>query len=167
METAITALIIIAVLMLSVFALAERSLSAQATIAESTRQLQERAGERARTHLIPLGARTINSGNSVEVTLKNTGETKLADFNQWDVFLQYTDVTSGYHVEWYSPSKWTSQIYLSTTPLVIEVFEPGILNPGEEMVMTINVSPGVRVGTANLAAVVAPNGIRASAVFTN
>jgi len=167
METAITALIIIAVLMLSVLALAERSLTAQATIAESTRQLQERTGERARTNLMPLGARTVNSGNSVEVTLRNMGGTKLADFNQWDVFLQYTDVAASYHVEWYSSGKWTEQIYLTTTPLAAEVFEPGILNPGEEMVMTINVLPGVRAGTTNLATIVTPNGIRASAVFTN
>ena len=166
METAITALIIIAVLMLSVLALAERSLTAQATIAESTRQLQERTGERARTNLMPLGARTVNSGNSVEVILRNMGGTKLADFNQWDVFLQYTDVAASYHVEWYSSGKWTEQIYLTTTPLAAEVFEPGILNPGEEMVMTINVSPGVRAGTTNLATIVTPNGIRASAVFT-
>jgi archaellum component FlaF (FlaF/FlaG flagellin family) len=167
METAITALIIIAVLMLSIFALAERSLNAQATIAESTRQLQERAGERARTNLMPIGAKTTDSGNHVEVTLRNTGGTKLADFNQWDVILQYTDVANGYHVEWYSSDKWTEQIYLTTLPLAAEVFEPGILNPGEEMVMTINVSPGVRAGTANLATLVTPNGIRASAVFTN
>lgn len=166
METAITALIIIAVLMLSVFSLSERSLSAQATIAESSRQMQERVGERARTSLVTIGARTINSGNNVEVTLRNAGQTKLADFDRWDVLLQYTDAASGYHVDWYATNKWTRQIYLSTTPLAPEVFEPDILNPGEEVVVTVNVAPAVGAGTANLATIVTSNGIRASAVFT-
>jgi flagellar protein FlaF len=167
METAITALIVISVLMFSIFALSERSLSSQAALAESSRQMQERVGERARTSLATVEARTINSGNNVQVTLKNTGQTKLADFDQWDVFLQYTDAASGYHVDWYASNKWTQQIYLSTLPLTPEIFEPGILDPGEEMAVTVNVAPAVGTGTTNLATIVTFNGIRASAVFTN
>jgi len=169
METAITALIIISILMLSVLALSERSLSAQATISEASGAMQERMGERARTDLAAMGAATTPGGDYVSVTLKNAGSTKLADFNRWDVILQYTDGAGGYHVTWYPySSKWTKTIYMDADMGVAEVVEPDILNPGEEMVVLVDVSPYlVGTGTTNLATLSVPNGIRASSVFTH
>jgi len=167
METVITGLIIIGVLVLSVLGLAESSLSAQAQIAEATRTMQERAQERARTDLAPVNATTTVLGDYVEITLRNTGDTKLADFEQWDVILRYTDSLGGYHVEWYGyPTQWTSQIYQTTSPVTPEVIDPGILNPGEEIVVQVHVSPGVGTGTTNLASVSTLNGVTASTVFT-
>jgi hypothetical protein len=169
METAITALIIISVLTLSVLALSERSLSAQATISTASAAMQERVGERARTGLAPIEAVVLPAGDYVQVTVRNVGSTKLADFGQWDVILQYTDGTGGYHATWYPyPSKWATTIYMNAGTGVPEVFEPGILNPEEEMVVLVDVLPYVvGTGTMNLATVVTPNGIRASTVFTH
>ncbi|HLF26152.1 MAG TPA: hypothetical protein VJG32_07440 [Anaerolineae bacterium] len=167
METAITALLVIGILILSILGLSERSIAAQATISEASRLLQERAGDRARTDLTPLGVTTTPLGDYVEVRLKNTGDTKLADFDQWDVIMQYTDGLGGYHVQWYGyPIDWTQQIYLAASPPTAEVFEPGIFNPGEELVLRVRVSPGVGSNTTNLATVGSPNGITATAVFT-
>lgn len=169
METAITALIVISVLLLSIMALSERSLSAQATISASSGAMQERIGERARTSLVPVGATTAPGGDYVEVTLRNTGSTKLADFERWDVILQYTDGAGGYHVTWYPyPVKWTRSIYSNAGAGVSEVMEPDILNPEEEMVVSVNVSPYmVGMGTTNWATIAAPNGISATTVFTH
>jgi hypothetical protein len=168
METAITALIVISVLMLSVLALSERSLSAQATISEAAGAMQERLGERARTDLAPMSATTTPGGDYVAVTLRNAGSTRLADFNQWDVILQYTDGAGGYHVTWYPySSKWTKTIYMDASAGIVEVVEPGILNLGEEIVVLVGVSPYVvGTGTTNLATISAPNGVCASSVFT-
>jgi hypothetical protein len=47
------------------------------------------------------------------------------------------------------------------------VIEPGIFDPGEEIVITVKVSPSVGAGTTNLAVIATPNGITASTVFTN
>jgi hypothetical protein len=47
------------------------------------------------------------------------------------------------------------------------VIEPGIFNPGEEMAITIKVSPKVGADSTNLAVIATPNGIIATRVFTN
>ncbi|MBI5302723.1 MAG: hypothetical protein HY868_11340 [Chloroflexi bacterium] len=169
METAITGLIIIGLLILVVVGVTTTALTTQASLAESSRVMQERAGERVRTNVSPLNATTSAGGDYVYVTFKNIGTTKLTDFNRWDVILQYTGSGTG-QVRWYpygaGANHWTEQIYQIASPPTAETFEPGVLNPGEELVVTVNVSPVVDASTINLATVSTPNGISASMVFT-
>ncbi len=170
METAITGLIIIGLLILVVVGLTLSAITTQATIADASRAMQERAGERARTNLSPLSATTSGGGNAVYFTVKNIGTTKLTDFDKWDVILQYSDGASNY-VSWYpygsGANQWNTQIYQVASPPVAETFDLGIFNPGEEMVITVTVSPSVGGSTINLATVATPNGISASMVFTH
>lgn len=167
MDTVITALIVIAVLLFAVMTLSERSLSAQDTIMESWREVEERMGERARTDLSIITTETKPGGGTVEITIRNEGSTKLADFEWWDVILQYYEA-GGYRVEWYPFGEWSVEgIYLDASETIVETFDPNILNPGEEMVIWVSVSPAVVVATTNQATVVTPNGISASSVFTH
>ena len=162
METAITALIVIGVFVLSILGLSERSMSTQAAITDASRVMQQRLEERIRTDLTAVGATTSQFGDYVSVTVKNTGATKLADFSKWDVILQYTGV-GGAHVDWYAHGGGVGQWMHS----VAESFEPDILNPGEEMVIQVRVAFTVDPGTTNLATVATPSGITATAVFTH
>jgi hypothetical protein len=57
-------------------------------------------------------------------------------------------------------------LYLDASEGTEEVFDPDILNPGEEVVIQIWVSPPVGSPTTNLATVATPNGISASTAFT-
>jgi hypothetical protein len=172
METTITGLIVITVLLLAILTLSYSFLSSQDAILESWREMEQRLGERARTNLSPLGATTDPLlGNTVEVTLRNEGSTKLADFDQWDVILQYIDSGFGDHTKWYpfgaGSNTWGVEgLYLDASEGTEEVFDPDILNPGEEMVIQIWVSPPVGSPTTNLATVATPNGISASTAFT-
>jgi len=171
METIITGLIITSLLLLVALTLAEVFLSSQDAILESWREMEERLEERARTDLSAVGAQTISIGEVVEVTLRNDGDTKLADFEQWDVILQYYDSGGSYHTEWYPFGSGTNEWYVCDifleAPTVDEVFDTGILNPGEEAVIWVLVSPSVGTGTTNLATIATPNGITASTVFTH
>jgi hypothetical protein len=98
-------------------------------------------------------------GNTVWVTVTNDGDIKLTDMQQWDVILQYTGTDDGLYTKWYTySSEWSETIS--------DVFEPDILNPGEQMAIQIAVSPSVKTSTSNLALIVTPNGISATAVFT-
>ena len=75
-----------------------------------------------------------------------------------------------YNVAWLpytagSPNdlQWTvSGIYMDADTLTPEVFEPGILNPDEEMVIQAKISPSVAMTTTNLITIDTPNGISAS-----
>lgn len=169
-----SALIIIALLILAIVGLAQVSISSQASIAQSAGLMQERTGDRARTIIASLSAQTSaldETTDAVQVTLKNSGSTKLSDWAQWDVILQYTSGSNNPTVKWYpagdGTNQWDATIYSNASTLNPEVIEPGIFNPGEEMVITVKVSPPVGAGTTNLAVIATPNGITASTVFTN
>jgi len=169
METVIPAIIVITLLLLATFVISEQSLTAQEAVSESWQEMQERVEERTRTALSPVEAETREAGAKVEITLQNDGDTKLADFDQWDVILQYNNG----NVQWYpfstqeASGKWTVVgIYLDASEVSGEVYDPGILNPGEEILLRVLVSPSVGSPTTNLATIATPNGITASTVFT-
>jgi hypothetical protein len=165
MENAITGLIIIGVLVLAILGLTQSSLATQAAMAEATRLMQTRLTEQARTNLTALSASTSGIGNTVYITVKNTGTTKLADFEHWDVIVQYADTLGTLHLEWSPYGEWTQQIYASA-PLTLEQIEPNILDPGEEMVISAPVAFTVGPDTTDQATVATPNGIVVTAVFT-
>lgn len=168
MENVITALIIVGILILIVFSAAFYMLNAQAALSQSSRMMQERLSDRARTGLTTVSTATNVTGDYVQIILQNTGTTKQANLKNWDVILQYTDVNGAPQIHWYAyATQWNAQIYQTISPSQLEVIEPGILNPGEYLVIQVNASPVVGTGTTNLATVTTPNGITVQALFTH
>jgi archaellum component FlaF (FlaF/FlaG flagellin family) len=183
METVLTALVIIAIIVFAVLTLTEAFLSAQDTVRASWQELERRWGEQARTDLSPVGTQIKSDGAVVELTLRNDGDTKLADFDQWDVIVQYYEVEIEdddppvyqyhYHIYWlpYVESEPVTNewkvvgIYLDAAGAVPETYEPGILNPGEEILLRLRVSPPVGPDTANLVALSTSNGVGATTIF--
>lgn len=174
METVLTAFIVLTIVLFAVLTLFQGALTAQDTIQASWQEMEARLGERARTDLTPISAETKSSGSVVEVTVRNDGDTKLADFDQWDVVVHYYTASSNYHITWLpyvdaepSQGEWTvAGIYLDAAAAVSEMYEPDILNPGEEALVRIRVSPPVGPNTTNLAAFATANGVTASTFFT-
>lgn len=175
METVIPALIVITLLLLAGFMISEQALSAQESVAMSWLEMQERVEERARTDISPVGTETSYDGSTVEVTLRNDGATKLADFEQWDVIVQYDSTGNGDYdvVEWLSYPE-GAEVGEKEEPLddewrVYEIlpdsFDPDILNPEEEMVIKLRVSPPITL--TGRAIIATPNGVTASTVFTH
>ena len=172
METAIAALIIITLTLFGVLTLAHGYLSVQYQNLQAWRAMEERIGERARTNLLPLSAVALDGGSVVEVTVKNVGSARLTDFAQWDLIVEY-EAVAAHIVQWYpyvataepGPNQWTVKgIYLDATQAIPEACEPGILNPGEELVAEVRISPPIADGTTGFANISTPNGIQASAV---
>jgi archaellum component FlaF (FlaF/FlaG flagellin family) len=125
-----------------------------------------------KTNLSSMGAISVSS-SVVDVTLKNSGQTKLADYDKWDVIVQYTDVNGIKQVRWipYSSSgpgnnQWTAKgIYLDAGSLTPEVYDIGILNPGEEIVLETKLDPALHEGSANVISVNTPNGVSVTTIF--
>lgn len=171
METVIPALIVITLLLLAAFMISEQALSAQESVATSWLEMQERVEERARTDISPVGTATSYDGSTVEVTLRNDGDTKLADFEQWDVIVQYDSTGNGDYdvVEWLS---YPEGAEVGSEPLddewrvseiLLDAFDPDILNPEEEMVIKLRVSPPIT--PTGRAIITTPNGVTASTIF--
>jgi hypothetical protein len=115
---------------------------------------------------VSLGA----SPSPVEIILENIGQTKMADFAKWDVIVQYTDNAASYHAEWlpYAEGaeanewevgwiRWNGQS---------EMFEPDVLNPGEQMMIRAWLDPPVGAGTTNMVVISTPSGITVSTYFS-
>jgi hypothetical protein len=170
METAIVSLICIA---LVVFGSMTMSQGFMTSVDASTARLEE-VGQRnetiMRTDLSPVSA-SMPATNTLEVTLENTGQTKLADFDKWDVIVQYYDSSGNYTTTWLPHAEGTLGdnewevvwIRLNGAP---EVFEPGVLNPREQIKIRAQLSPAAGAGTTNMVVVSTPNGIPASTYFS-
>lgn len=172
MESAIVSLICIALIVLGGMTLSQGFLSTMDSSSVGLEEMSERAEEIMRTELTPLKAE-LPSADKVEVTLRNSGQTKLSTFASWDNIVQYHDSGGTYHVEWLpyiegtpGNNTWTDKgIYLDAELGTPEAFEPGILNPGEELIIEAKLDPPVGTATTNLVVIVTHNGIPASISF--
>ncbi len=135
--------------------------------------MQQRSEQRMQTQMEPVTAETVSNGAVVELALANTGQTMLADFDQWDVIVQYESV-QGYVVDWLpyvegepGLDEWTVVgVYLDAASATAEIYDPGIVNNGEEVLLRLRLSSPVKVGSTNLARVVTPNGVGITTAFT-
>jgi len=120
--------------------------------------------DRSHTRITAISSNTSGDGSRVEIVFRNDGNTSMANFECWDVIVRYGE--GG--VQWlpYSPeaSGWTvSNILFGAGP---EVFDPNILNPGEEMTVLLLLSPAVSDNYTNLATIATPNGVTTSISFS-
>lgn len=170
METAITALIIIGVMLLAILGISDRALSAQAALTDASLALQEREGERVRTSLTATDVAVDPAGGILQVTVKNSGATRLADFARWDLIVEYADGATT-RVAWLpygtEANQWSAEIYQDAGASAPEVFDPNLLNPGEDLVVTATLSPPIAAGSTNRFTLVTPNGVTAAAAFTH
>ena len=172
METAIISLFSMVIILMSTLTMTQGTLSSVNTTADSLLRAEERVGEIRRTDLALVSVSVQGSGTLVDITLGNQGEVALHDFRWWDVIVKYRGSDDNYYIKWLpytsgapGDNQWTKTgIYLTATSDP-EVFEPGIFNPEEEMVLQIKLNPAVKVGSTNLIEVVTPNGVVIPVVF--
>ncbi len=173
METAIFSLICIALLLFGGMTLSQNFLIAVDKTSSGLEQMSETASDLMRTELSPLTA-TMPSSVDLDVTLKNEGQTKLAKFDQWDVIVQYTAVGDNYTVVYLTyqsgslnDNEWNVEgIYIDAGSAVPEVFERGILNPAEEIIIQAQLNPPVKSGSTNQVVVSTHNGVPAVIAFS-
>ncbi len=172
METAIVSLICIALVVFGGMTMSQGFISSVDTTSTVLEEMGDRGGEIMRTELATLSASCpAPLRDTLTVRLKNDGQTKLADFNKWDVIVQYYDSGGSYYTKWLpytegtpGSNEWTvTGIYLDADP---EAFEPNILNPGEEIRIEVKLDPGAGNSTTNLVVISTPNGIPASISFS-
>jgi len=172
METLFTTIVAIALIVMAVLTLSQSAISSVDSVGVSWREMESVAEERARTELSLIGTATESSGAIAKVTLENSGSAKLDSFDRWDVVIQYYDSGGNYHMRWLpytsnpdpGANQWTVQgIYMNAISDP-ELFEPDILNPGEEIVLKARISPSVVV-TQTMMVLVTPNGVSTTAIF--
>ena len=170
METAIVSLICIALIVFGGMTMSQGFMTSVDASTTGLEEIGQRDETIMRTEVTPI---TTNQPalDILEVTLENTGQTKLADYEKWDVIVQYYDGTGAYHIKWldYNPetledNQW--QVVWIRIDGAAEVFEPNVFNPEEQMMIRAQLDPPVGTGTTNLAVFATPSGVTASTYFS-
>ncbi|MCH8206377.1 MAG: hypothetical protein IH956_05175 [Chloroflexi bacterium] len=177
MAHVIVALFAIAMMITGAVTLTDASLSSASDISLAWPRMVERSGDRARTRVQLLSADIGGSGADVDISLRNSGQTALAGFSDWDTIIQYYESANNtdMRVQWLSyttsasPSsgEWTVVgIYQDAGTQDPEVYEPNVFNPGEEMILRLNISPAIPATTDSMVKIGAHNGVTLVAPFS-
>ncbi|MCH7593809.1 MAG: hypothetical protein IIB27_04800 [Chloroflexi bacterium] len=178
MANLLVSLIMVAVILTVVQAFTRSSLGPQDTLAASTRVMRARTGQIARTELASRGVTVQDAGTTINYTIANTGQTPLRALDEWDVLISYHETAGNLglqlqrltYTESATPAngEWTSGgIYLDASLNDAEVFNTGIIDFGEEIVITAKVTPAIGTDTDNLITVSVQNGVTLSTNFSN
>ncbi len=174
MDSVLTAVVIIFIVLFAVLSLSYATFSSQEMMAVSWQAMQARQDTLSRTQLTPVSAQIVSGGTEIQWSIRNSGQTRLADFQRWDAILQYTDngSPSSHHINWLahstsplSPGQWQiSDIRVDAiTP---ETYEPGILNPGEIVTVVMPVLPPIAPGSTIQLTLATDQGVSVNAFAT-
>jgi hypothetical protein len=169
METALISIICIALVIFGGMTMSRGFIT---SVDASTTGLDE-VGQRneiiLRTELSPVST-AMPAADTLEVIMENTGQVRLAEFEKWDFIVHYRDAAGANHVAWLphadvpAANQWgVSWIRLGGAA---EVFEPKVLNPGEQIMLRAVLDPVPGPGTTNMVVVATPNGVTASTYFS-
>jgi hypothetical protein len=173
METAFVSLICIALMVIGGMTMSQGFLHSIDNTSTNIQVISQRDQEILRTNITVLSAEQ-SAADTLEVCLRNDGHTKLASFDRWDLIVFYHDAGGADHAVYLpytlqplSNNQWNlGGIYIDCTGLSPEVFDPGIFNPNEEMIIRCQLSPPVGPHTVNLISVATPNGVTVTRSFT-
>jgi hypothetical protein len=171
METVFVSMICIALIVVGGMTMAGGFLNSLDNTSANIDLVSQRNEQIMRTNLSIVEVNQISSYR-VEVVVENSGQVKLAEFNKWDVIVHHSGDDEKDYVTWLpytsgnpDDNEWSVEgIYTLTG--TEEVFEPNILNPGEEMIMEIRLYPGIYPESENLINITTPNGVTVSKTFT-
>jgi hypothetical protein len=147
-------------------------------VVRSEEEMVERTWQMARTRLSRLATEIEAQGINIRFTLKSRGQTLLTDFSRWDLVVQYWGQAQGgqdsylikrlvYTQGTPGNDEWRVEgIYLNAQAGTPEVFDPGILNPDEEMKVHMKLDPKVAPQSTNRALMVTSYGIAVPVHFT-
>jgi len=144
------------------------------TLSDAWAKMEVTTGEIARTATDVTGTSLTGAGVTLEVTVQNSGQVDLLSFKNWDVFAQYYALLGVYYQKRLtyttaaSPgaNQWTVKgIYRDAAATQAEIFEPGILDPGEYMVIKATLSPAADVTRSHKVLVATANGVVTSSSF--
>jgi archaellum component FlaF (FlaF/FlaG flagellin family) len=172
MSNAIVALVVIALMLTAALTWSQTAYTSFDSVSQALKQSTQTTQEVSRTDIKVVDTQT--QGGFVEVSVLNEGEVHLAQFAKWDVLVQYYDVSNGYHISELTytedpnpgDGQWSiAGIYTDESMAQKEIFEPGILDPGEVMLMKLGLAPQPGGGTTNFLTVSSANGVSTSAQF--
>lgn len=172
METIVIVILCIALAVFGVMTLGQGFMTATDIAALSVEDITVSKGELARTGIAIIDGRSTGS-NTIELVMENAGQVKMASFDKWDLIVEYYDNDYVAYSKWLpytdgslNDNEWLiSGFFLDASANTTEAFEPDILNPEEEMKLSVELDPPPRAGSTLTSTVITPNGVADSYSF--
>jgi ABC-type glycerol-3-phosphate transport system permease component len=169
MESALISLFSVALLIITTVTMMVTSMQSAADISEAWQNINGQIEETLQTS-IDVNLPTDYYGGNLLLQVLNVGQKSLSAFADWDIIVEYGDGTANYinYTELDTPgyNEWTINSIYVTSSGVGEVFDPGILNPEEHMVIKINIYPEISSGETIRVTVSTPGGITSQCMIT-
>jgi hypothetical protein len=170
METAFVSMICVALIVIGGMTMARGFLTSMDSTSTSIDSISQRTEEIMRTNMSVIDL--VETGrDTLHITLQNTGQVKLSEYAKWDVIVHYTDSGSISRVTWLpyvegmpAGNQWSVSSILTLND-VPEVFEPGIFNTDEKMVMQLELNPQILEDSNAVVVITAPNGVTITRAF--
>ncbi|OGO32400.1 MAG: hypothetical protein A2Z29_02315 [Chloroflexi bacterium RBG_16_56_11] len=172
MATILVSIICMAMIVVGGMTLSQGIITSADVTSLSIEQISLREGEMTRTHLEAVRATHLAWSDLLRVTVRNTGQTRLAGFDKWDFIVHYFDAGSVSRTEWLpyttgalGDNEWQKARIGLNGP--VDFFEPDILNPQEELVALAGLNPSPGTGWPGNITIVTPNGVFDSIDFSS
>ncbi|OGO00399.1 MAG: hypothetical protein A2Y58_05870 [Chloroflexi bacterium RBG_13_51_52] len=173
METVLVSIICIALVVFGGMTMSQGFMTSVDASTTGLSEIGQRTEIMMRTELTPISANTtlITGADPLEIVLENTGQTKMADFEKWDIIVQYYDDSGDYQIVWLPYAEGGAGTYEWEVVWIrlngqAETFEPNVLNPGEQIMIRAWLDPSVGAGTTNMVVISTPTGITSSTYFS-
>ena len=155
METVLAAFVVVFVIVFAALSLSAEVITSQEALSVAQSEADARLAEQGRAALQVVGARTVANRTLIELSLRNTGSTRLADFDRWDLIVRSTgEHTGAPQIVYLRPdpalatgasyedardrlhgSTWGAGLFADALAGATELAQPGILNAGEEVTL--------------------------------
>ena len=173
MNVAISSLLVTAITLGVLFTLGRDLITTFGQVTDSWNSSEERWEHQINTKIAAPPGQWTGEGATVELTVVNSGTRPMEKFADWDLILE-TQRESGLDIDYPTyttttppgTNQWTlGGIYRDAANEVPETVGPGILDPGEEMVVLARPEASVELGTFDRATFATPNGAAATVIF--
>lgn len=170
METVLISLVSIALVIVGTVTLTLNAFTSAVRVADSVREMETAAADMRRTD-IATALPASYTGGPIDLTVSNDGQVDLSSMSDWDIIVQYQTGGAAYlgYSSSYPPAsdQWAIEgLYLSDNLSISEVFDNNVLNPGETMKISINLSSEIGPGETGRITVSTPNGVSAQSLVT-
>ena len=174
MSELLPSILMIAIVVIVVSVMTDQATGIGGPLRESWASLQDRSHSQNETKINVVPSQpSVSVSPMVRFTLANDGTFTPGRFSEWDLILE-TQKASGFGIGYLTHTKaacpgtgqWSIRgIFADVAALTSEVVEPGLLSPGEEMVVILKPSATIEESTIDRATFVAPNGVTARIIF--
>jgi hypothetical protein len=167
MENALPTLIIGSLLLVASAMMTHSNLRSHDQLSQSFRDMEARLGYRAQSSLDVVDSSLDPELNTLSLSLFNAGQTRLSAYQMMDVIVIY-QTASGRTTKWlpFSDGALAADSW-DLNAIQDDLFEPGLLNPGETAEIVVELAEPALPGQINRIVIVSDAGVVTSTPFTS